>query len=40
MTSSQIDTIKFMKSKLEKSEQHIMNNLKNMETDSGGDLMT
>ena len=37
VTSSQIDTIKFMKSKLEKSEQHIMNNLKNMETDSGGD---
>jgi histidinol dehydrogenase len=34
VTSSQIDTIKFMKSKLEKSEQRIINNLKNMETDS------
>ena len=26
-----------MKSKVEKSQQHIMNNLKNMETDSSGD---
>jgi histidinol dehydrogenase len=34
VTSSQIDTIKFMKSKLERSEQRIINNLKNMETDS------
>src|SRR5919107_1405698 len=34
VTSRQIDTIKFMKSKLEKSEQRIINNLKNMETDS------
>ena len=33
VTSSQIDTIKFMKSKLEKSERRIINNLKNMETD-------
>jgi histidinol dehydrogenase len=33
VTSSQIDTIKFMKSKLERSEQRIINNLKNMETD-------
>jgi histidinol dehydrogenase len=32
VTSSQIDTIKFMKSKLERSEQRIINNLKNMET--------
>ncbi len=37
VTPSQINTIKFMKSKLEKSEQHIINNLKNMETDSDGD---
>lgn len=37
VTSSQIETIKFMKSKLEKSEQHIIDNLKNMETDSDDD---
>ena len=34
VTSSQIETIKFMKSKLEKSEQRIINSLKNMEADS------
>jgi histidinol dehydrogenase len=38
VTSSQIDTIKFMKSKLEKSEQHIIDNLKNMETDSDDEV--
>ncbi len=37
VTSSQIETIKFMKSKLEKSEQHTIDNLKNMETDSDDD---
>ncbi len=34
VTSSQIDTIKYMKSKLEKSEQAIKNNLKDIKLDS------
>jgi histidinol dehydrogenase len=34
VTSDQIDTIKYMKSKLEKSEQAIINNLKDIELDS------
>nr|MBA3750449.1 histidinol dehydrogenase [Nitrosopumilus sp.] len=34
VTSNQINTIKYMKSKLEKSEQSIINNLKNIKVDS------
>ena len=36
VTSDQIRTIKYMKSKLEKSEQSIINNLKNIKIDSDG----